>query len=118
MKEEKIFGMSFAKVYPLLIAKVEKKGRTKAELNEVTCWLTGYSIENLDELMKSDITYCDFFLKAPNLNPDRKLITGTICGVRVENIENPLMQEIRYLDKLADELAKGKALEKVIRKPK
>ena len=118
MKEEKIFGMSFAKVYPLLIAKVEKKGRTKAELNEVTCWLTGYSIENLDEFMKSDITYGDFFLKAPNLNPDRKLITGTICGVRVENIENPLMQEIRYLDKLADELAKGKALEKVIRKPK
>lgn len=118
MKEEKIFGMSFAKVYPLLIAKVEKKGRTKAELNEVTCWLTGYSIENLDELMKSDMTYGDFFLKAPNLNPDRKLITGTICGVRVENIENPLMQEIRYLDKLADELAKGKALEKVMRKPK
>lgn len=118
MKEEKIFGMSFAKVYPLLIAKVEKKGRTKAELNEVTCWLTGYSIENLDELMKSNITYGDLFLQAPNLNPDRKLITGTICGVRVENIENPLMQEIRYLDKLADELAKGKALEKVIRKPK
>lgn len=118
MKEEKIFGMSFAKVYPLLIAKVEKKGRTKAELDEVTCWLTGYSIENLDEFMKSDITYGDFFLKAPKLNPDRKLITGTICGVRVENIENPLMQEIRYLDKLADELAKGKALEKVMRKPK
>lgn len=118
MKEEKIFGMSFAKVYQLLVAKVEKKGRTKAELDEVTCWLTGYSIENLDEFMKSDITYGDFFLKAPNLNPDRKLITGTICGVRVENIENSLMQEIRYLDKLADELAKGKALEKVIRKPK
>lgn len=117
-KEEKIFGMSFAKVYPLLVAKAEKKGRTKAELDEVTCRLTGHSIENLDELMKSDITYGDFFLKAPNLNPDRKLITGTICGVRVENIENPLMQEIRYLDKLADELAKGKALEKVIRKPK
>lgn len=91
MKEEKIFGMLFAKVYPLLVAKVEKKGRTKAELDEVTRWLTGYSIENLDELMKSDITYGDFFLKAPNLNPDRKLITGTICGVRVENIENPLM---------------------------
>lgn len=118
MKEEKIFGMLFAKVYPLLVAKVEKKGRTKAELDEVTCWLTGYSIENLDELMKSDITYDDFFLKAPNLNPDRKLITGTICGVRAENIENPLMQKIRYLDKLADELAKGKALEKVFRKPK
>lgn len=118
MKEEKIFGMLFSKVYPLLIAKVEKRGHTKAELDEVTCWLTGYSIENLDEFMKSDITYGDFFLQAPNLNPDRKLITGTICGVRVENIENPLMQEIRYLDKLTDELAKGKALEKVMRKPK
>jgi len=90
-KEEKIFGMSFAKVYPLLVAKAEKKGRTKAELDEVTCRLTGHSIEKLDELMKSDITYGDFFLKVPNLNPDRKLITGTICGVRVENIENPLM---------------------------
>lgn len=103
----------------MLVAKAEKKGCTKAEPDEVTCRLTGHSIENLDELMKSDITYGDFFLKVPNLNPDRKLlITGTICGVRVENIENPLMQEIRYLDKLADELAKGKALEKVIRKPK
>lgn len=114
----RIYRDVICKGLPIACSKSRKKGRTKAEPDEVTCRLTGHSIENLDELMKSDITYGDFFLKAPNLNPDRKLITGTICGVRVENIENPLMQEIRYLDKLADELAKGKALEKVIRKPK
>lgn len=115
MANEKIYGMSFAKVYPMLIAKAEKKGRTKAEVDEITCWLTGYSIGNLNGLMGSDITYGDFFLQAPDLNPNRRLIKGVVCGVRVEDIEEPLMQEIRYLDKLVDELAKGKALSKIMR---
>lgn len=115
MANEKIYGMSFAKVYPMLIAKAEKKGRTKAEVDEITCWLTGYSIENLNGLMGSDITYGDFFLQAPDLNPNRRLIKGVVCGVRVEDIEEPLMQEIRYLDKLVDELAKGKTLSKIMR---
>ncbi len=114
MANEKIYGMPFAKLYPMLIAKAEKKGRTRAEVDEITCWLTGYSKENLNELMESDITYGDFFLQAPELNPNRKLIKGVVCGVRVEDIEDPLMQEIRYRDKLVDELAKGKALEKIM----
>ena len=97
MANEKIYGMPFAKLYPMLIAKAEKKGRTRAEVDEITCWLTGYNRENLNELMGSDITYGDFFLQAPELNPNRKLIKGVICGVRVKDIEEPLMQEIRYL---------------------
>lgn len=116
MKNEKIYAMSFAKVYPMLIAKAEKKDRTKDEVLEVTSWLTGYNSKQIEELLDSDISYGDFFLRAPNLNPNRKKITGTVCGVRVENIEEPLMQEIRYLDKLVDELAKGKAMEKLLRK--
>lgn len=115
MANEKIYNMPFAKLYPLLIAKAEKKGRTRAEVDEITCWLTGYNKENLNDLMKSDITYGNFFLQAPELNPNRKQIKGVVCGVRVEDIEEPLMQEIRYLDKLVDELAKGKALEKIMR---
>ena len=115
MANEKIYGMPFGKLYPMLIAKAEKKGRTRAEVDEVTAWLTGYSRERLEELMESDITYGDFFLQAPALNPNRRLIKGVVCGVRVEDIEEPLMQEIRYLDKLVDELAKGKALEKILR---
>lgn len=115
MANEKIYNMPFAKLYPLLIAKAEKKRRTRAEVDEITCWLTGYSKENLNDLMKSDITYGNFFLQAPELNPNRKQIKGVVCGVRVEDIEEPLMQEIRYLDKLVDELAKGKALEKIMR---
>lgn len=107
--------MTFAKLYPLLVAKAEKKGRSRVEVDEITCWLTGYSKENLNELMESDITYGDFFLQAPELNPNRKLIKGVVCGVRVEDIEEPLMQEIRYLDKLVDELAKGKTMEKIMR---
>ena len=97
------------------IAKAEKKGRTRAEVDEITCWLTGYSRENLNEFMESGITYGDFFLQAPELNPNRRLIKGAVCGVRVEGIEEPLMQEIRYLDKLVDELAKGKTLVKIMR---
>ena len=116
MANEKIYDMPFGKLYPMLIAKAEKKGRTKTEVDEVTAWLTGYSRERLEELMESDITYGDFFLQAPTLNPNRRLIKGVVCGVRVEDIQEPLMQEIRYLDKLLDELAKGKAMEKILRR--
>lgn len=115
MAAEKIYGMPFAKIYPMLVAKAEKKGRTRAEVDEITCWLTGYSKKRLTELLECDISYGDFFLQAPELNPARRLIKGTVCGVRVENIEEPLMQEIRYLDKLIDELAKGKPMEKILR---
>ena len=116
MSNEKIYGMLFSKLYPMLIAKAERKGRTRAEVDEITCWLTGYTTGQLSELMQSDVTYGDFFRNAPELNQNRKLIKGTICGIRVENIEEPLMQEIRYLDKLVDELAKGKSMEKIFRK--
>lgn len=115
MNNEKVFAMSFAKVYPMLIAKAERKGRTREEVLTVTQWLTGYSREVLEELLASDISYGDFFRKAPGLNPARKQIKGAVCGVKVETIEDPLMQEIRYLDKLVDELAKGKSMEKVLR---
>ena len=115
MTNEKVFAMSFAKVYPMLIAKAERKGRTRDEVFTVTEWLTGYSHEKLEDLLKSDITYGDFFRKAPMLNPARKRITGSVCGVKVESIQDPLMQEIRYLDKLVDELARGKPMEKVMR---
>lgn len=116
MTNEKVYAMLFAKVYPLLIAKAEKKGRTREEVHEITGWLTGYSATELENMLNTDLSYGDFFRNAPALNPDRKLIKGVICGVRVENIEEPLMQEIRYLDKLVDELAKGKAMEKIKRK--
>lgn len=116
MSNEKVYNMSFAKVYPLLVAKAEKKGRTKAEVDEVTCWLTGYKPGDLSSSLESDITYGNFFLNASALNENRKLITGKICGISVETIEEPLMQEIRYLDKLVDELAKGKPMEKILKK--
>lgn len=116
MTQEKVFQMKLQTVYPLLVAKAEKKGRTRAEVDQVTCWLTGYSREELASLVESQITYGDFFRNAPAPNPRRKEITGSVCGVRVEIMDDPLMQEIRYLDKLVDELAKGKALEKVLRK--
>ena len=116
MDNEKVFAMSFAKVYPMLIAKAERKGRTKAEVLEATAWLTGYTNKEIEALLKSDINYGDFFRKAPALNPNRLLVKGSICGIKVELIEDPLMQEIRYLDKLVDELAKGKAMEKIMRK--
>ena len=115
MTNDKVFAMSFAKVYPMLIAKAERKGRSRDEVFAVTAWLTGYTNAQLEELLCSDITYGDFFRNAPALNPARKQIKGSICGVRVETIEDPLMQEIRYLDKLVDELAKGKTIEKIIR---
>ena len=115
MTNDKVFAMSFAKVYPMLIAKAERKGRSLDEVFAVTAWLTGYTTEQLEELLVSDITYGDFFRNAPALNPARKQIKGSICGVRVETIEDPLMQEIRILDKLVDELAKGKPMEKIMR---
>lgn len=116
MNNEKVYAMSFFKVYPLLVAKAEKKGRTRAEVDEVTCWLTGYSSEELEDCLENGITYGDFFRHAPAPNENRRLITGKVCGISVETIEEPLMQEIRYLDKLVDELAKGKPMEKILRK--
>ena len=115
MTNEKVFAMSFAKVYPMLIAKAERKGRTRDEVLTVTAWLTGYTNEQLEELLVSEIIYGDFFRNAPALNPARKRITGSVCGVKVETIQDPLMQEIRYLDKLVDELAKGKPMGKILR---
>ena len=115
MANEKIYGLLFTKVFPMLIAKEERKGRKKEEVYEITEWLTGYSEDNIDNALASEMTYGEFFLNAPTLNPNRKLIKGVICGIRVEDIEEPLMQEIRYLDKLVDELAKGKSMEKIKR---
>ena len=108
--------MSFASVYPHYVAKAEKKGRTKTEVDEIIRWLTGYSQKKLEAQLKKKTDIETFFAEAPQLNPSRALIKGVICGVRVEDIEEPLMQEIRYLDKLIDELAKGKAMEKILRK--
>jgi hypothetical protein len=107
--------MSFAKVYPLLVAKAEKKGRTKTEVDEVICWLTGYSHQALKSQLENKASYEDFFTQAPRMNPSRVMITGVICGVRIEGIEEPIMREIRYLDKMIDELAKGKAMDKILR---
>lgn len=115
MENGKVFAMSFAKVYPLLIAKAERKGRTRSEVLQVTAWLTGYSPENIEALLITDTTYGDFFRSAPVLHPKRALIKGSICGVKIELIEDPLMQDIRRLDKLVDELSKGRALEKILR---
>lgn len=106
----------FAKLYPLLVAKAERKGRTREDVDQVTAWLTEYAPEELAWLEQSDVSYGDFFRSAPAINPNQTLITGKICGIRVEEIEDPLMREIRYLDKLVDELAKGKAMEKILRK--
>ena len=108
--------MAFAKLYSLLVAKAEKKGRTREEVDQVTAWLTGYTPEELAQLGQSDMSYGDFFRSAPAMNPNRILITGKICGVQVETNEDPLMRDIRYLDKLVDEFAKGKAVEKILRK--
>lgn len=112
----RVFKMSFAGVYPHYIEKVEKKGRTKEELHEIIYWLTGYDEQALQQIIDNKIDFETFFAKAPQLNPNVSKITGVICGYRVEEIEDPLMQKIRYLDKLVDELAKGKAMEKILRK--
>ena len=116
MTKHRIYSMSFASVYPLYIAKAEKKGRTKDEVDEIIRWLTGYSQGELEEQIEKQTDFETFFAKAPSLNPSRKLITGVICGVRVEEIKEQTMQEIRYLDLLIDELARGKAMEKILRK--
>jgi len=115
MDQHRIYAMSFAKVYPLLVAKAEKKGRTRAEVDEIIRWLTGYSAQALADQLVKAVTFADFFAQAPRMNPARSLITGVVCGVRVEHVEAPLMREIRYLDKLIDELARGKAMEKILR---
>lgn len=114
-KLERIYTMSVARVYPLYVTKVERKGRTKAELDMVISWLTGYTPAKLKAALKEDFDFKTFFKQAPKLNPKRTLITGVICGVRIEDIKEPLMREIRYLDKVVDELAKGKAMEKILR---
>jgi hypothetical protein len=115
MDNSRVYKMSFASVYPHYVAKVKKKGRTKEELHKVIHWLTGYNGKALQQIIDKKIDFETFFAKA-KLNPNASLITGVICGYRVEDIEDPLMQKVRYLDKLVDELAKGKAMEKILRK--
>ena len=115
MENSKVFAMKFSKVYPLLVQKAERKGRTKEEVDQIICWLTGYDLKGLKEQMDRDVDYGTFFDQAPAMNPDCARIKGVVCGVRVEEIEDPLMNKIRYLDKLVDELARGKALEKIFR---
>lgn len=116
MASHRIFTTSFASVYPYYVAKAERKNRTKTEVDEIICWLTGYSQKELDSQIEKQVDFDTFFKEAPQMNPARALVKGIICGVRIEEIEEPLMREIRYLDKLVDELAKGKAMEKILRK--
>ena len=113
--KHRIFTTSFASVYPHYVAKAEKKGRKKSEVDTVICWLTGYNQRELERELKKQTDFETFFREAPQLNPARSLIKGTICGVRVEDVQDPTMREIRYLDKLVDELAKGKAMDKILR---
>jgi hypothetical protein len=115
-KKHRIQTMSFASVYPFYIAKAERKGRTKSEVDQIIRWLTGYTQKQLEARIRKHTDFEHFFAEAPGMNPSRGLITGTVCGVRVEEIEDPLMREVRYLDKLIDELAKGRAMEKILRK--
>ena len=115
MSNEKVFKMSISNVYPLYINKAQKKGRTEDEVDTVTCWLTGYDTIGLRSQIEKNVDLEAFFTEAPQINPNADKIKGVICGVRIENIENPLMQNIRRLDKLVDELAKGKAMEKILR---
>jgi hypothetical protein len=116
MDKHRIYAISFASVYPHYVAKAEKKGRKKAEVDQIICWLTGYRQKQLETQLENRTDFETFFAKAPKLNPSRALIKGVACGIRVENIKEPLMREIRYLDKLIDELARGKAIEKILRK--
>ena len=117
MTKHRIFTMEFAKVYPLYVQKAERKGRSKDEVDQIICWLTGYEQDRLEKQITQRVDFETFFDQAPALNPSRSLIKGLVCGVRVEEVEDPLMQKIRYLDKLIDELAKGKAMEKILRQP-
>lgn len=116
MSKPRAYTMTFAKIYPMYIAKAEKKGRTKEEVDQIICWLTGYDEEGLKAQLARETDFETFFAEAPQIHPNASLITGTICGYRVEEIEDPVMKNIRYLDKLIDELAKGKAMEKILRK--
>ena len=116
MTNDKVYAMPFAKVFPLLIAKAERKGRTRAEVSEVTCWLTGYTTAQLDALLESSADYGTFLTGMPCPNENRSKITGSVCGVKLAEIDNPLMLELRRLDKLVDELAKGKPMDKILRK--
>lgn len=115
MEKHRIFKMKFADLYPLYVQKAERKNRTKDEVDQVICWLTGYSLAELEKQIELGIDLETFFAQAPAFNPYSALITGVVCGVRVEQVEDPLMQKIRYLDKLVDELSKGKAIEKILR---
>jgi hypothetical protein len=115
MQKQRIFRMTFSSVYPLYVQKAERKQRTQAEVDRVICWLTGYSSTELQQQLAQNTDFETFFAQAPAINPNSSLIKGVVCGVRVEEIEDPLMQKIRYLDKLVDELAKGKAMEKILR---
>ena len=116
MAKHRIYTTSFASVYPLYVAKVERKGRTRAEVDQIISWLTGYDDKALASQLEKQTDFESFFAQAPAMNPSRTVITGLVCGVRVEEVEEPVMREIRYLDKLIDELARGKAMEKILRK--
>lgn len=118
MAEHRIYSMSFASVYPLYVTKVERKGKTEPELRELITWLTGYSDAELTGTLATDTDFRQFFAEAPAMNPNAPLITGVICGVRVEEIDDPLMQQIRWLDKIVDELARGKKMQSILRQPK
>jgi hypothetical protein len=115
MAQRKKYSMTFAKVYPCLVAKAERKGRTKEEVDRIIRWLTGYTTKGIEAALKNDTDYESFFLNAPKPHPNRSLIRGVVCGIRVEDIEDPITREIRYLDKLIDELAKGKTMDKILR---
>lgn len=115
MAGHRIYGISFASIYPLYVTKVERKGHTQDEVDQVICWLTGYDQQGLKKTIADDIDLETFFARAPRLNPQASLIKGVICGVRVEEIEDPLMQQIRYMDKLVDELARGKKMSSILR---
>jgi hypothetical protein len=116
MAKHRIYSVSVASVYLHYVAKAEKRGRTKAEVDRIICWLTGYSEERLDDQLANNVNFEDFFAQAPRLNPSRSLVTGVICGARIEEIQEPIMREIRYLDKMIDELAKGRTMDKILRK--
>lgn len=115
MPTHRLFSMPFAKVYPAYVAKAERKARTKKEVDQIICWLTGYDAVGLKRQLKAETDVETFFAEAPRLHPNRNLITGVVCGVRVETVEDPLMRKVRMLDKLIDELAKGRAMEKILR---
>lgn len=115
MEHSKVFAMKLSRIYPMLVLKAEKKGRTRQEVDEIIFWLTGYDESGLEKQLRADVDYGTFFSEAPRMNPNCALIKGTICGIRVEEVKDPLMQKIRYLDKLIDELAKGKPMDKILR---